>query len=170
MPWEQRPDAALKTAQRWLPAEAKQMGPAPAVGGAEPGQRHLGARQLQQHVRPLVFAAPRIVRVPDALQSGPQAQVIDVPVRPRGQPAVMRQAPANAAGTEGAANVHVPAGPQHQATQPPNAQATEIGRDQKEGVSPRVRGEAAPSGTAGYSESNTSLATRTALAAVGQPA
>ena len=167
---EQRPDVALESAHRRPPAEAKQMGSAPAVGGAESGQRCLSARQLEQHARPLVFPAPRIVRVPDASQSGMQAQVIDVPVRPRRQLPVMRQARTDTAGTEGAANVHIPAGPQRQATQPPNAQAAGITRSQNEGVGSRVRGQATSSGTAGYSESNTSLATRTALAAVGQPA
>ena len=117
-----------------------------------------------------MLPADRVVRVPYAFQSGMQAQMVDVPVRPRRPLAVMRQPRANAAGTEGAADVHVPAGAHCQVAKPPDAQAASLGRGEEQGISSRVRDQAASSGVPGYSESNTSLATRTALAAVGQPA
>ena len=132
--------------------------------------RHLGARQLLRHLRPLMLPADRVVRVPCALQSGMQVQMVDVPVRPRRPLPVMRQPRANAAGTEGAANVHVPAGTHGQVAKPSDAQAASLARGEEQGIRSRGQDQAALSGTPGYSESNTSLATRTALAAVGQPA
>ena len=117
-----------------------------------------------------MFPAVRVKGIPDAFQGGVWAQKVNVPVWPRRQFAVMRQSRANPAGSKGAADIQVAAGPQLQFTEPPNAQAAGLGRDQNQRVGARVRGQWAASGYAGYSESNTSLATRTALAAVGQPA
>lgn len=97
-------------------------------------------------------------------------QVIDVPVRPLRRPLVMRQSRPQTAGTEGTADVHVPAAPERQIAQLPDTQAAGVSRSEDEGIGTLVLSRAASCVFSGYSESNTSFATRTALAAVGHPA
>ena len=166
---EQRTDFALEAAEGRPAGKAKQVRRTRAIRSSEAVKRHLGARQLLHHLRPLMLAAGRVVRVPYAFQSGMQTQMVDVPVRPRRPLAVMRQSRAHAAGSKGAADVDVPTGPQRQVAQPPDAQATGFVGDKDQRIGSRAP-PSRPFDIPGYSESNTSLATRTALAAVGQPA
>jgi hypothetical protein len=80
---------------------------AAAIGTAKAGDRNGGARQHPQHRRPIMFATPRIRRVPTPLQLRDRPQVVNMPARPRRHPAMVANTGRQTAGPEGTANVDI---------------------------------------------------------------
>jgi len=70
--------------------------------------------------RPLVFATNRIVRIPDAVEPRMGPQVIDVPVRPRRNLPVVRDAAADASRPQGTADINVETSSQLEYAESPN--------------------------------------------------
>jgi hypothetical protein len=77
-----RPQLPLKNLEHRTPGEEKEVGNTRTIGSAKAYERHRCAGEPGAHLRPLVLTTLGIIGIPDVLEVGAGAQVVDVPVGP----------------------------------------------------------------------------------------
>lgn len=109
VPGEAATDFHPETADLRTGWEENEVALAPAVARTETWTRVKSLSQAGHEFGPLMLSANGVGREPDGLGLRSQAEIIDVPVGPAGAGAVMEAAGPETAGSEGAADVHIPA-------------------------------------------------------------
>ena len=89
--------------------EEEEVRVASAIGGTKAGQRNRGAFGEAEVFRPEVFQAPSVETVPDVLDPGVSSQVVDVPVRPARELAMMGKPGPDASRSKRAADINAEA-------------------------------------------------------------
>lgn len=131
----QRPDEARPVRPGW---EMEQVGRTAAVRRPEIRQGHGTAQGLKQR-RPMMLPARGIVAVPQFDQRGVAAQVVDMPVRARGEPGMVRDPPSQPAGTQSAADIDTTARLQAQFAQFAGGQRQRLRDRQQQGIGAGAR-------------------------------
>jgi hypothetical protein len=96
-----------KTIDRRWGVEEEEVTFTSTVGSAKPSHWDRATGSFTQERRPQMFPALGVVRVPDFADLETPPQVVHVPVGAPGKAQVMAHSPAQSAGTEGGANVHI---------------------------------------------------------------
>jgi hypothetical protein len=77
-----RPQLPLKSLEHRTPREEKEVGNTRTIGSAKAYERHCNIGYPGKHLCPLVLTTLGIIGIPDVLEMGAGAQVVDVPVGP----------------------------------------------------------------------------------------
>jgi hypothetical protein len=80
---------------------------APAIRRAESGHGNGGSTERAYNASPLMLATTPIVRIPDPVETSMGSEVINVPVRSRRQPLMVRDAGSNTSWPHRAAHINV---------------------------------------------------------------
>jgi hypothetical protein len=105
-----------------------------AIGCAKARHRALQPHARMQRIGPLVLAAPLVVGKPDTAQPRRSPQIVDVPARTLADPAVVVATRGDSTGTEGAADIEVPAPRQRHASETADFEVEPPGALQKQQI------------------------------------
>jgi hypothetical protein len=103
------PQAAAKSHKRGFKAKAKQVCRASTVTGTEAAEGLSGSAESRELLGPLVFTSLTIMGVPDLKQLDVGTKIIQMPVRPLADLAMMGDTRGNPAGAEGTAHIDIEA-------------------------------------------------------------
>jgi hypothetical protein len=114
--------------------KTEQMGWTPAVGTAERAYPFSRSGIAGKPLRPVMLPVRRPHGHPDFHRHSMGTQIVDVPVRFLHGPQVMAQTPGQAAGSEGAARIGIPAAPTFDAAQAAHLNLGRCGQPQHQQI------------------------------------